>query len=79
MYPDYGIGIKRYLFEPDSITQEIKDRVFKQVKRYMPHITLTSLQFTHTNHGLGLIVSYDFKGSRNSPDSVIVTATSAPT
>ena len=44
MNSDYGVGIKRYLFEPQAITQVIKDRILDQVRKYMPHITLTSLE-----------------------------------
>lgn len=45
--PDYGINLKKYVFEPkdeiteSEITEEIKDRV----KRFIPELTITRIQF----------------------------------
>jgi phage baseplate assembly protein W len=47
MLPNFGIGIKRYLFEQQSPTlyQKIKKRIEKQVQQYMPVIQILSIEF----------------------------------
>ena len=58
MNADYGIGIRRYLFEPQSISTEIKTKITTQVRKYMPYITLTSLELVPYYEGMGIHVTY---------------------
>ena len=55
MNPDFGVGLKKYLFEMDahSTYTEINDRIFSQTKRYMNCIQLNKI---------------DFKKPENNPD-----------
>lgn len=48
MAPNYGVGIKRFLFEqfPDI---EIDSRIREQVARYLPEISIISLSVSRDN------------------------------
>ena len=45
MVPDFGVGIKRYLFELTSVglEQTIRQRIIDQVAKYLPYIALNSV------------------------------------
>jgi len=46
MNPDFGVGLKRYLFEPKvNVTPKIKQRVMKQVGQYMPFVKVSNIVF----------------------------------
>ena len=47
MDPEYGIGIRNYLFEPNhELTyQEIETRIISQVNKYMPFIEVKTTMF----------------------------------
>ncbi len=55
MNPDFGVGLKKYLFEMDanSTYAEINDRIYSQTSRYMNYIQLNKI---------------DFKKPENNPD-----------
>lgn len=64
MNPDYGVGLKRYLFE-NNITQEIvqsqvKARILSQVEKYMSYIDITALNFTSFEDGNGLHIYVEY-------------------
>jgi len=42
MYPDFGVGLKRMLFEPDTpaLQNEIHRSIIYQVKLYLPYIEI---------------------------------------
>ena len=44
---DFGIGLKRYLFEMDdpSVYSRISGRINQQVSTYLPYISITDIQF----------------------------------
>jgi len=46
MAPDFGVGIRRYLFEQNSpgTVDNIKNRITQQVKTYLPYIVIRDLQ-----------------------------------
>lgn len=49
MNPDYGVGMKRYLFEqngPPTYTA-INDRIVAQVKKYMNYIQINKIDFSY--------------------------------
>jgi phage baseplate assembly protein W len=41
----FGVGIRNYLFEPltDITKSNIRDRIIKQINRYLPFVNITSL------------------------------------
>ena len=46
MNPDFGVGLRRYLFEPRSHSVgQIRQRVEAQVRKYMPFIKINKLLF----------------------------------
>ena len=42
MLPDFGVGMRQYLFETEAefIIDEIRDRIFDQVRFYMNYIKI---------------------------------------
>ena len=48
MNPDFGVGLRRYLFELNGSTTyaEINDRIHSQTKRYMSFIQLNKIDFS---------------------------------
>lgn len=51
MIPDYGVGLRNYLFENNtrSTTQGIRGRIQDQINRYMPFLQLIELRFDDTS------------------------------
>jgi phage baseplate assembly protein W len=47
MFPDYGVGLKTYLFSNFSGTvyAEIEDKIREQVKSYMPAVSINKILF----------------------------------
>ena len=66
MNPDYGVGIKRYLFE-NQITQTatqsaVKARIISQAGKYMPYIDISVVNFAQIENlpnGIYVYVEYD--------------------
>ena len=46
MIPEFGVGIRNYLFEPNNnqTINTIRDRIREQVGKYLPYIKLMSLE-----------------------------------
>ncbi len=51
MEPEFGVGIKRYLFQnfSENIQSDIKQRVTRQVAIYMPAVRIDSVNFLGSN------------------------------
>ena len=49
MYPKFGAGIRRLLFEPNTIDTEdtIKERILQQASIYLPYITIDRVHFAY--------------------------------
>jgi len=47
MSPNFGIGIRTYIFEQNHETtySRIKDRIKSQVKKYLPYLTIRDVEF----------------------------------
>ena len=47
MDPDFGVGLRRFLFEPNlpSIHAEIEGKIFSQVNKYLPYMEIIDLSF----------------------------------
>ena len=47
MDPEFGVGIRKYLFEPNdpTIYIEIESRIRNQVGKYLPFVSIESIQF----------------------------------
>ena len=64
MMPEYGVGIKKYLFENDTydLRQSLRSKIEKQIQVYMPFISLSSVNInsssnsiSSTNHNEGVM------------------------
>ena len=46
MNPDFGVGMRQFLFEPrEHVIPQIRQRVENQVKKYMPFIEIKRIAF----------------------------------
>ena len=47
MMPDFGVGLRRYLFENDAnfISADIEDRIFEQFNSYMNFVEIVEIRF----------------------------------
>ena len=54
---NFGVGIRSYFFEPKTaiISADISDKIHFQVKKYMPFITINSIEFTGGDDDSNLI------------------------
>ena len=54
---NFGVGIRSYFFEPktSTILADISDKISFQVKKYMPFITINSIEFTGGDDDSNLI------------------------
>ena len=60
---NFGVGLRKYFFEPfnENTYATIAERVNEQVKKYMPFVTVTNINFNNkdnADHLLGVVVSY---------------------
>ena len=48
MDPEFGVGIKRYLFEPNTANtySDIRSRIITQAKSYLSYIEINDISFT---------------------------------
>lgn len=53
----FGVGLKSYLFEQNSldVQQEIQSRIIEQTSRYMPFISLQSIELETDEQGLNYL------------------------
>ena len=51
MEPTFGVGLKTYLFEnyTENTYAEIDSQIKKQVKRYMPAVSIKNIAFSDSN------------------------------
>lgn len=63
MIPEFGVGIQSYLFEnfSDTIYIDIENAIKKQVKKYMPVVSIQNILFDTSepdNNKLGISIRY---------------------
>jgi phage baseplate assembly protein W len=61
MMPNYGVGIKAFLFENDvsTVRSALQSRIARQTKLYMPHIKVTSVSFdAPIGNSMSMVVEY---------------------
>jgi len=48
MIPDFGVGLKRFLFEPDGVIlhDAIASTIKKQVRKYLPYLDIENIALT---------------------------------
>ena len=55
MFPDYGVRIRQYLFDPNNsnTAKQIRGSIEEQARKYLPYIQITNLQvFSPVDSGL---------------------------
>lgn len=67
MEPDFGVGLKRYLFEnfSETVYAEIDARIRKQVAIYMPMLVIQEIEFMSSdqdNNYLAVSIAYQIPG-----------------
>ena len=69
--PDFGVGLKRLLFETQIDTATLEARIDNQVKIYIPEITLISANanFSPDEHILYIKITYRYNPS-NEVDAI---------
>ena len=71
MQPEFGVGLKKLLFESKIDTQGLNEAIHNQIQRFVPQIDLinSSLNFNPDNHRLSIKIDYKFKLD-NESDSI---------
>jgi len=68
MIPDFGVGMKKFLFENDtpSLRSKIHANVISQVKKYLPYIQIRNIDFQSIlenplmdRNSLSVIITYE--------------------
>lgn len=76
MLPDFGVGLKKFLFENFSQTTEmqIKSEVSSQVRKYMPFVSIESINVLEDTTNLNnLIVQINFSvPALNTRDTLVL-------
>ena len=60
--PNFGVGLKKLLFEQGINTDELNERINNQIVFYIPEISLidTSVKFEDDEHKLFVTITYRF-------------------
>lgn len=67
MIPDFGVGLKRYLFENNNagLRSELSSKIRSQVSKYLPFIEIMNLSFKTADqddnidpNGLSIVITY---------------------
>ena len=64
MLPNFGVGLKKYLFELDrsNLESEINQKIKQQFKKFMPFLDLKSSVFKKSDEGLITVqITYKIK------------------
>ena len=74
MAPDFGIGMRRYLFEQNipGFGARLKSKVGEQVTKYIPYIRLDNLSVINSrdNNTINLQISYSIPSAQLSDEFV---------
>ena len=67
--PNYGVGLKKLLFEPNINKENINSKINQQINFYIPEISLinSKINFIEDEHKLYITISYrsNLDGSNN--------------
>ena len=69
--PNFGVGLKKILFETNVDTAELNSRISQQIEIFIPEITLISAEtnFSPDEHILYIIITYRYNPS-NEVDAI---------
>ena len=60
MDPNFGVGIRNYLFE-NAMLPDIKKRINRQVKKYMPYLSIQNVNLGYldeSKNSVGIVIQY---------------------
>jgi phage baseplate assembly protein W len=65
MDPDFGVGIRKFLFELDNlgVREEISTKIRQQVKKYIKSITILDIRYTPGSSYEGDLISIEDSNS----------------
>ena len=60
MDPEFGVGVHQFLFENDNnrISQEFNERLYEQVRVYLPFVEIISVDTSAVEHTLNIVIKY---------------------
>ena len=60
--PNFGVGLKKLLFEPNLNVEILKEKINTQIEFYIPVITLSDVTFNQLEdeYKLFIVISYSF-------------------
>lgn len=60
MLLDFGVGIKKFLFEPNTevTNNQLKAKIMQQVKRYMPYIEIDDVLIRSVENKIFVTIRY---------------------
>jgi len=61
--PNYGIGLKRLIFETKIDLPSLKDKIEKQVEFYLPNLNIREVTTTHSEdkHSIFISITYSVR------------------
>ena len=79
-FPNFGVGLRRYLFESDTpeLESALREKIYEQAGTYMPYITIREIAFDRSNidsNQLGLTISYFTNDSSRISDILSLSVT----
>ena len=77
MDPDFGIGLRNYLFEQNSVIlrEEVMEAVYEQVNRYLPFVKVKKIDIGSDDSSTTLMVSIIYSiPSIDTQDQISVTS-----
>jgi phage baseplate assembly protein W len=61
-YPNFGVGVKRYLFEQNNVDVEnLHSRILSQIRLYAPYAVVRDLEISMKDHHMNIILKYEVK------------------
>ena len=65
--PNYGVGLRTYLFEPlsNSTSFRLRDEIEKQISRYLSYINVSNIEVVDSegDYSLSIKISYNVPGT----------------
>ena len=61
--PNFGVGLRRYLFEFPNVSTNIRSDIIDQIREYIPFINVTSVNAKTIELGLEVSIKYRFRDS----------------
>jgi len=60
MYPDFGVGVKEYLFEQSTSpnTTEIETKIFNQVNTWAPYILIENINISFIENQMSISIKF---------------------